>query len=189
MVESRLGPRAGDRPTLRARRAGKAWLLLGRRSCVAKSELIAASHCLHNDGQFITSAAFIPGANGTNDQPYGVWPIRTVRTTDTWAANSNCETSCPWGSDYGVAVADTTNGSTLQSRVGALGILVQQEQPSTVELRRYFWVSGRSTFQFWFSVLLRRPSGFGALRRLWQIRLAQDVRHERRLVRWAMGAQ
>ena len=92
-----------------------------------RSTIWTAGHCLHGNGRFYTNLLFAPGQNGPGNYPYGRWAVRNVYTPTTWANNSTCTNPssgkvCPWGSDYGVAIASTANGATLTGRVGSFGI-------------------------------------------------------------------
>jgi V8-like Glu-specific endopeptidase len=91
------------------------------------STIWTAGHCLASGGYWHTKLLFIPGQNGPGEgpygnPPYGSWAIRYIDTSATWLANNDCQkrrVSCPWGADYGAAVASTINGTTLQRWVGA----------------------------------------------------------------------
>ena len=95
-----------------------------------QSTIWTAGHCLASGGYWHNKLLFVPGQNGPGEgpngrPPYGSWTIRYVDTSATWLARNDCEirkVTCPWGADYGAAVADSNGGATLGSRVGSIGI-------------------------------------------------------------------
>ena len=86
------------------------------------STIWTAGHCVKGQSWF-AKMLFVPGQNsadGFRAAPYGRWPIADLWTTTAWSQNSRCESNCPFGSDYGAALAwPRSDGTRLATAVGS----------------------------------------------------------------------
>src|SRR3954452_19625051 len=55
-----------------------------------QSLIWTAGHCVHNEGAFMISGSFVPGANNSTESPLGIWGLTQFNTTGTWAQHSSC---------------------------------------------------------------------------------------------------
>lgn len=91
-----------------------------------ESVVWTAGHCV-KDSKWYSNMLFVPAQNGPKSHPFGRWPISELYTTPMWAQHGSCGEArpynCPYGSDYGAAIAyRRANGTSLEDVVGSLGM-------------------------------------------------------------------
>lgn len=98
----------------------------------AGNVVLTAGHCVIDPetGTRATALAFVPGYR-EGAMPYGIWGVSRYATTEAWAASAGGSNPDEGGDLAFLVLADDSTGTSVEEKVGSLGIAFDQARLQT----------------------------------------------------------